>query len=197
MTPPKIYLQWHGDGLPEAGSVDHADVTWCADRMNDSDVEYVRADIHPQIVAGFPNTNAMIVEMKQSAWTQLAQALSDKSLAQEQSEQDTRRRLEAEEEAAYFRQMNERLIAQLEQRDTYLQKVNKLLVAQVSQRDVMIEQLKAGPQWIPVTERLPEMGDLVVVYHPNIVRHIVEVLRPDLIPYIATHWQSVPPAPTG
>jgi hypothetical protein len=45
---------------------------------------------------------------------QLAQALSDKAIAEEQSEQDTKRRLEAEEEVAFYRQMNERLIAQLE-----------------------------------------------------------------------------------
>jgi hypothetical protein len=39
-TPGKIYLQIEdndGDGLEE--------ITWCTDRINDSDVQYIRADI--------------------------------------------------------------------------------------------------------------------------------------------------------
>jgi hypothetical protein len=88
--PTTIYLQWHG-GEPEAGSVDHADVTWCADRMNDSDVEYVLA-----------------------------------------------------EEVACYRQMNERLIAQLER------------------QAAEIEQLKAAQPW--KKPRTEEVGGKIYLF---------------------------------
>ena len=45
-TPERIWLQWHGDADPdEAGVPDPSDVTWCEDKINDSDTEYVRADL--------------------------------------------------------------------------------------------------------------------------------------------------------
>lgn len=40
--PDRIWLQWHGDGPADDGDVRHDDVTWCADQIFDSDVEYVR-----------------------------------------------------------------------------------------------------------------------------------------------------------
>jgi len=96
------------------------------------------------MTAEYPLTNGMIVDMLRALQSQLAQALSDKSLAQEQSEQDTRRRLEAEEEAAYFRQMNERLIAQLE--------------SQAAE----IEQLKAAQPW--KKPRTEEVGGKIYLF---------------------------------
>jgi hypothetical protein len=46
MKPPdRIYLQWHGDGDPDDGDdVSPDDVTWCPDRVHETDVEYVRVD---------------------------------------------------------------------------------------------------------------------------------------------------------
>ena len=45
IAPKTIWLQWYGDADPdEAGEPDHEDVTWCEDKINDSDVEYVSAD---------------------------------------------------------------------------------------------------------------------------------------------------------
>lgn len=44
MTPPKvIYLQWYDE---DGNEVDPhgGDVTWCDDRINDTDVAYIRAD---------------------------------------------------------------------------------------------------------------------------------------------------------
>lgn len=42
-APNKIWLQWHGDGNPdEPGEPDPADVTWCQDKINEHDIEYVR-----------------------------------------------------------------------------------------------------------------------------------------------------------
>jgi hypothetical protein len=78
---------------------------------------------------------------------------------------------QAEEEAAYFRQMNERLIAQLERQQ---------------------------PRWIPVAERLPEPGDLVPAYRPlnGYTPVIVSVTNSAWLKRMYTHWQPVPPAPT-
>jgi len=44
--PERIYLQWHGDAThPEThpDAPQPAEVSWCADRIYDSDVAYIRA----------------------------------------------------------------------------------------------------------------------------------------------------------
>jgi hypothetical protein len=44
-VPDRIYLQWFGTDdvrMDESVAVNEIDVTWCSDRINDSDVEYVR-----------------------------------------------------------------------------------------------------------------------------------------------------------
>jgi predicted RNase H-like nuclease (RuvC/YqgF family) len=69
---------------------------------------------------------------------QLAQALSDKAIAEEQSEQDTKRRLEAEEEAAYYRRRAESLHATAAR----LQMQAASLQFTVERQAVEIEQLK-------------------------------------------------------
>ncbi len=44
--PPRIWLQWHGDGDPSNGDpVPTAEVTWNAEKVWRGDVEYVRADL--------------------------------------------------------------------------------------------------------------------------------------------------------
>lgn len=41
--PRKIYLQFYGDSeTDDIGPVDDGDVTWCIDRINNSDIVYVR-----------------------------------------------------------------------------------------------------------------------------------------------------------
>jgi hypothetical protein len=41
--PNKIYLQFYGDSdIADTALVDSHDVTWCADKINDSDIIYVR-----------------------------------------------------------------------------------------------------------------------------------------------------------
>lgn len=42
--PLAIWLQWHGDGDPDApGEVDEGEVTWSREQIFDADIEYVRA----------------------------------------------------------------------------------------------------------------------------------------------------------
>ena len=44
--PDAIYLQWHGtddEDVMQNGIVHEDEVTWCRDRINDSDVKYVIA----------------------------------------------------------------------------------------------------------------------------------------------------------
>lgn len=47
-APKKIYLQWHGDAdpadYPDGPDPDQSDVTWCADKIFEHDIEYVRVD---------------------------------------------------------------------------------------------------------------------------------------------------------
>lgn len=40
-----IYLQM----VPEDGSEDYSEVTWCGDRTNDADIEYIRTDRIPTL----------------------------------------------------------------------------------------------------------------------------------------------------
>ena len=42
-APKKIYLQWH--------SHDYIDITWCEDKLEDTDVEYIRRDIADKMLA--------------------------------------------------------------------------------------------------------------------------------------------------
>jgi hypothetical protein len=43
--PPRIWLQWHGDGDPSDGDpVPTAEVTWSANKVWRGDCEYIRAD---------------------------------------------------------------------------------------------------------------------------------------------------------
>ena len=46
-APEKIYLVGCDDSDCELSFREHDDTTWCADRINDSDVPYIRADLHP------------------------------------------------------------------------------------------------------------------------------------------------------
>jgi hypothetical protein len=40
--PPKvIYLQFYDDEKPDVDTISPGDVTWCADKINDSDIRYV------------------------------------------------------------------------------------------------------------------------------------------------------------
>ena len=44
--PERIYLQLGNEDIePSAKFSDYGDVTWCADKIDENDVEYVRADI--------------------------------------------------------------------------------------------------------------------------------------------------------
>ena len=46
-APEIIYLQVCDDSDCEAAFCDHHDVSWCQDKINDSDVKYIRADTAP------------------------------------------------------------------------------------------------------------------------------------------------------
>ena len=53
INPDRIYLQVDPDGVSACDWIDG--VTWCQDRINDTDVEYIRADlvsVHQQGVEG-------------------------------------------------------------------------------------------------------------------------------------------------
>lgn len=41
--PDEIYLQFYGEGQPEDSTPVNGEVTWCEDRVFDSDVRYVLA----------------------------------------------------------------------------------------------------------------------------------------------------------
>lgn len=43
--PPVLYLQAYGTDEPHEGPADWGDVTWCKDRVFQTDVAYVRADL--------------------------------------------------------------------------------------------------------------------------------------------------------
>ena len=42
-APKIVYLQWH--------SHDYIDITWCEDKLEDTDVEYIRRDIADKMLA--------------------------------------------------------------------------------------------------------------------------------------------------
>lgn len=46
-APNKIFLQWHTDECPENCN---DEVTWCEDRIEETDVEYIRAGYIPSLV---------------------------------------------------------------------------------------------------------------------------------------------------
>ncbi|MCG7985025.1 MAG: hypothetical protein JAY90_20025 [Candidatus Thiodiazotropha lotti] len=45
--PEKIYLQYHGDTDPNNEPVNSDDVTWCSDKIFNSDIEYVKSPSDP------------------------------------------------------------------------------------------------------------------------------------------------------
>lgn len=56
IAPERIYLQDEGVALP-----DYDGVTWCVDRINDNDTEYVRKDIHERQLT---ETRRLLVEAR-------------------------------------------------------------------------------------------------------------------------------------
>ncbi len=60
-APKKIYLQWHGDAdpadYPDGPDPDQSDVTWCADKIFEHDIEYVRVDELDRLRAEVANRN--------------------------------------------------------------------------------------------------------------------------------------------
>lgn len=55
-APLRIWLQWYGDGDPkDPGEVAHSDVTWAADKINKSDVAYVKASVASGLLAELKN----------------------------------------------------------------------------------------------------------------------------------------------
>lgn len=49
--PERIWLQVYGDEVPERGlPPDDWEVTWCEDKINDSDVEYVLASKYNELL---------------------------------------------------------------------------------------------------------------------------------------------------
>jgi len=43
--PERIWVQWYGDGEPSEGVYDDEPVTWCEDKINEHDVEYVKTEL--------------------------------------------------------------------------------------------------------------------------------------------------------
>ena len=44
--PERIWLQYYGDGDPEYdGPVDFDEMYWCQDKVNEHDIEYVKAEL--------------------------------------------------------------------------------------------------------------------------------------------------------
>lgn len=67
------------------------------------------------------------------------------------------------------------------------------------EQETRISQLEAG--WIPVTERLPEYGQEVIVYTGNILKPIVMAYTFWKVDYDTwlhvTHWMPMPEGPEG
>ena len=51
-----IYLQW------EEWSEDEG-VTWCQDKINDTDVEYIRKDVHDRLVEDYDKLKKLCAKM--------------------------------------------------------------------------------------------------------------------------------------
>jgi hypothetical protein len=76
MIPQRIYLQWFGedgdcgDGMDcsclTQEMIDLGCVTWCADKQWDSDVEYIRLDIHQAQVAELEAANVDLLRQIKS-----------------------------------------------------------------------------------------------------------------------------------
>jgi len=49
--PDRIYLQRHDDCVQEGCDGMHEGTTWCADKIHSGDVEYIRADLVPELRA--------------------------------------------------------------------------------------------------------------------------------------------------
>ena len=63
-TPEKIYLQWPDQEPPEGSSeIDPEYITWCQDRIEDHDVEYVRKDLLDQALAEIARRHGIGVEL--------------------------------------------------------------------------------------------------------------------------------------
>ena len=51
LPPPKIWLQWDGDGEPSSMPIhERGEICWCEDKINNGDIEYIRADQHENSV---------------------------------------------------------------------------------------------------------------------------------------------------
>ena len=47
LPPAKIWLQWDGDGEPSSMPIhERGEICWCKDKINNGDIEYIRADQH-------------------------------------------------------------------------------------------------------------------------------------------------------
>lgn len=70
--PDKIYLQFHGQDSCELPDTDleqydeESEVTWCEDRINDTDVEYIRKPIY--IASKARQLIGLQVQFKDGAW---------------------------------------------------------------------------------------------------------------------------------
>lgn len=58
-----IYLQWHSDGCQDECA---EEVTWCQDKINNTDVEYIRKDMFDMIVKKYDQTRELLTQAIES-----------------------------------------------------------------------------------------------------------------------------------
>lgn len=70
-APQRIYLQWYGDvsaaEIAAKADIDpsSSDVTWCADKIHEHDIEYVRVDLLRGVVTSdFESKDEFIARMR-------------------------------------------------------------------------------------------------------------------------------------
>jgi hypothetical protein len=80
--------------------------------------------------------------------------------------------------------------------------VARELVSQVEERDKRIAELEAQSQWVSVEDRLPEIADSVLLFHPDWALEVSRFRRGAEYPLhiglcedSATHWMPLPTPP--
>jgi len=79
--PDRIYLQWYGDD-PAFGAEDGdppigTEITWCQDRINDSDLEFVSVETLNQLLSVSPLTIDEILELQEAPKGHIATPAED------------------------------------------------------------------------------------------------------------------------
>ena len=76
-APEKIYLQVDGDSIGDSYEDWDGTCTWCQDRINDTDVEYVEASKIEALENQLAEAEEIIKEYANSKWERIARPAQD------------------------------------------------------------------------------------------------------------------------